>query len=48
MAGFLSRQKSYAMKQQPFPIYYEKSRLEAAFTRTDRMEECAPAIAFSA
>src|SRR6266481_2398360 len=27
LAGFLSEQKSYAMKQQPFFIYYEKFRL---------------------
>src|SRR5437762_13211022 len=27
LAGFLSRQKSYAMKQQPFSIYCEKFRL---------------------
>jgi hypothetical protein len=29
LAGFLSGQKSYAMKQQPFPIYYEKFALGA-------------------
>src|SRR5271167_1403002 len=27
LAGFLSRQKSYAMKRQPFSIYYEKFAL---------------------
>jgi len=32
LAGFLSEQKSYAMKQQPFFIYYEKFRL-AVFKR---------------
>src|SRR5437762_6164033 len=29
LAGFLSEQKSYAMKQQPFSIYCEKFRLVA-------------------
>jgi hypothetical protein len=28
LAGFLSEQKSYAMKQQPFSIYCEKFRLK--------------------
>jgi len=30
LAGFLSRQKSYAMKRQPFSIFYEKFRLKLA------------------
>src|SRR5437762_13578468 len=36
LAGFLSEQKSYAMKQQPFSIYCEKFRLAAARPRCAR------------
>src|SRR5213078_1549349 len=33
LAGFLSEQKSYAMKQQPFSIYCEKFRLDSFFAQ---------------
>jgi hypothetical protein len=42
LAGFLSEQKSYAMKRQPFSIYYEKFRLRQTISPPIAASSLAP------